>query len=600
MTDNKKRKTLFPSFIMLIIAIESLILIALRFFANEKVFLFGIAILSISSFLSYLFFIHFSLLKLSKYISDIERGNFSQKCEIKTPVKAINEITYKLQDFISIRLVNLLQQLKMNVIHTQDNSNEFLSKVQDAVTNSSRISLGADYIHEKVINLEKLESSTMEENKEIRNIISNYRTLVSKQATEIEETGEIIDKVANALNEKIGELNEKRNLSERLQTITNTVSEQVKATESEVTKISDGVDLLNKTISVIASVASETNLLAMNASIEAAHAGDAGHGFAVVAEEIRKLSIQTADNAKNISSALKTMSNLIMNATESSKQSGEAFKEITLQVTDFVDSFRQVIDDYKDVVQRNDEINSHFAEVTSTEKEISMQVENISQSIEKNNESLMGIEDCISEISNIVKQNTNEALHLSRTQDPIYFNAIANGKNLETIRRDIDFFRLTNVPIEIWSADKTELKIVIEAVYAHLNWTVLLLEYLHDISKTIKNQVEKGTSDFDKWLYGEGTQKYGRHPSMLKLKDLNEMLRIKAISLIRLSDADREKEATIEFSEALETSRQMVIELNTIKLFIVKNLTKPESLQQYAINQEISDDVEELDDLEEI
>lgn len=602
-----KTSVKFPIFILLSIVIEVGIILLLNFYANRTVFVIGTILTSAAMFVIYLYTVQSQLKKLVNYIDRIYDGDFYQSSEVKTPIEALQRINDKLEDFVGNRLVKVLNQLKMNVIHTQDNSNEFLSKVQDAVTNSSRISLGADYIKEKVLNLEKLESDAMKENHEIINTISSYKNLVSKQSAEIESTGEIISRVTEALTEKIGGLKEKREASEKLQKVTENVAAQVKATEAEVSKISEGVALLNKTISVIASVASETNLLAMNASIEAAHAGEAGHGFAVVAEEIRKLSVQTSENAKNISSALKTMSGLIISATKSSKDSESSFQEISSQVTDFVDSYREVIDDYTSIVQSNSEIDSHFSEVAAAENEINVQVQNISESIDKNNKGLQGIETCIREITEIVKQNTSEALHLSRTQDPIYFNAIANGKNMEAIRRDIDFFRLSNVPENVWKADKTELKIVIEASYSHLQWTVMLLEYLHDISKNVKNQVGKGSSEFDKWLYGDGTKKYGRHPSMIKIKELNENLRIKAISLIRLTDADREKEATIEFSEALEISRQIVIELSEIKKFICKNLTNEKELTKYEITTadnlaEIDevDEVDELDDLEEI
>lgn len=595
-------KSFAPFGLIFNIAFSTAFLIILKhFFSNF--FEIGVIFFGFFQIVAYLFFFHFPIRNLAKYIDSVYLGDFSRKSNVKTPVKTIQNLTNKLQDFVGNRMEKILSELKLNVIHTQENSNEFMTKVQDAVTNSSRISLGADYINAKIINLEHLAGLTVKENQEISNIITKYRNLIEEQSDEINKTGEIIENLSVELNEKISLLSEKRTDSQKLKEITETVEKQVKATENEVSNISEGVEMLNKTIAVIASVASETNLLAMNASIEAAHAGDAGKGFAVVAEEIRKLSVQTAENAKNITAALKNMSNLIMNASDSSKKTGNAFSQISTQVTTFVSDFQKIIDDYTNVVDRNKEIDSHFSKISETAQVTSSQVDDISSSIEKNNRSVSGIERYIKEITEIVVQNTKEALHLSRTQDPIYFNAVANGKNLETIRRDIDFFRLSNVPEKTWKADKTELKILIEAIYSHLNWTSLLLGYLHDISNTIKSQLQKGDSDFDKWLYGDGTKKYGRMPTIMKVKELNEQLREKANLMIRLRDADKEKEATIEFSEALEISRKMIDELNVVKKFILSNLTNKEGLLQYSINtstDNLSNDLEEVEEIEEL
>jgi len=86
-------------------------------------------------------------------------------------------------------------------------------------------------------------------------------------------------------------------------------------------------DLL-ATNSVIAGIAAQTNLLAMNAAIEAAHAGDSGKGFAVVADEIRKLSASASDQSKSIKKMLAEVAGTIGAIADSSKKAGDNFEEI--------------------------------------------------------------------------------------------------------------------------------------------------------------------------------------------------------------------------------------------------------------------------------
>ena len=98
-----------------------------------------------------------------------------------------------------------------------------------------------------------------------------------------------------------------------------------------IVKESQALQAANK---IIATIAAQTNLLAMNAAIEAAHAGEAGRGFSVVADEIRKLAETSSQESRKISQELKQIVSTIALIVKDSESSGEAFSEVSQRIRD--------------------------------------------------------------------------------------------------------------------------------------------------------------------------------------------------------------------------------------------------------------------------
>jgi methyl-accepting chemotaxis protein len=195
---------------------------------------------------------------------------------------------------------------------------------------------------------------------EITANIQSMKTQVGNQSAEVEETGSAMEKISShigRLNEEIERQSESVSQSSsaieemlaNIQSVTNTLVrntdnvqnlaessgvgheglEEVAADIQGIARESEGLLEIN---AVMENIASQTNLLSMNAAIEAAHAGEAGKGFAVVADEIRKLAESSGEQSKTIGGVLKRIKNSIDKITQSTQEVLKKFETIDLEV----------------------------------------------------------------------------------------------------------------------------------------------------------------------------------------------------------------------------------------------------------------------------
>jgi methyl-accepting chemotaxis protein len=156
--------------------------------------------------------------------------------------------------------------------------------------------------------------------------IENQSQNVSQASSAIEQMVANISSVTRTLIDNASNVKTLRESSE----VGRTGLQEVASDIQEIARESEGLLEIN---SVMENIASQTNLLSMNAAIEAAHAGEAGKGFAVVAEEIRKLAESSSEQSKTIGTVLKKIKNSIDKITGSTDNVLKKFEAIDTSVS---------------------------------------------------------------------------------------------------------------------------------------------------------------------------------------------------------------------------------------------------------------------------
>jgi methyl-accepting chemotaxis protein len=284
----------------------------------------------------------------------------------------------------AVALFDIGNELASNMTETAAAINEITANIQSIkgrVLNQSASVTETNATMEQItVNIDKLNGQ-----------VENQTASVAKSSSAIEEMIANINSVTQTLAKNAASARELLDASE----VGRAGLQEVAADIQEIARESEGLLEIN---AVMENIASQTNLLSMNAAIEAAHAGEAGKGFAVVADEIRKLAESSGEQSKTIGSVLKKIKESIDKITRST-----------------------------------DSVLGKFEAIDGGVKTVSEQTENIRNAMEEQStgsRQILEVMGQLNEITRMVKGGSEEMLEGSR-------EVITEGKNLEMATQEI-------------------------------------------------------------------------------------------------------------------------------------------------------------------
>ncbi len=276
----------------------------------------------------------------------------------------------------------------------------------------------------------------------IRAHIRSVVDLIGEQGLSVSESSSAIDQMLAGVDAIERMTQEKRGVAESLSGMAKTGELNMRETVGAIAEIRTSTSTILDLVGIINGVAAQTNLLAMNAAIEAAHAGEYGAGFAVVADEIRKLAETSSRNARDASVSLKAIAAKIESASAQTEQTNETFRgilggigEVSAGMIETINGLREIAVGSRQVTKAMETLASVTANVKTSGGGMSEQVDNVASSLKTVYETMDAYRMSVAEAADGTREISAALVRLSDL-------SIENRENVNLLEESVDRFTL--------------------------------------------------------------------------------------------------------------------------------------------------------------
>jgi len=428
---------------MLIGVSESHVLKEIRAITRFTVILALIAILATAAiFFVVLGFVTKPIVTVTDTLKDISQGEGDLTRTI--PEKGNDEITDMSRYFnlTLAKIKKLIISIKEQAAVLSDTGNELAGNMTETAAAMNEITANIQSIKSRMINQSASVTQTGATMEQITNNIGRLNEFVEKQSANVSQSSSAIEEmlaniksVTNTLVKNGESVNELSSASEL-----GRISLQEAAAEiQEIAHDSQGLLEINK---VMKGIASQTNLLSMNAAIEAAHAGNEGRGFAVVADEIRKLAESSGEQSKTINAILKKIKSSIDNLNESTGNTLNRFEVIDSDVktvSEQEEVIRNAMEEQNEGSKNILEAVSHLNEITRQVMDESAQMLNGSREVIHESRNLDHV---TNEITGGINEMASGAQQINTAVNRVNEISVKNRENIDILVREVSMFKV--------------------------------------------------------------------------------------------------------------------------------------------------------------
>ncbi len=326
---------------------------------------------------------------------------------LSLPVQSKDEIGALAGSFNSF--IAKLRDLMVDIRHAIDKAGQVKENLSSTTEETSasieEISANLASIRKQIETLDSSISDNVSSIQQISVSISRVDDQIVNQSSMVEESTAAITQMIASLSNVNAIAQNKRRTTQALSEVAADGKEKIEETAIAFHTVVGNIQQIQEMADAINGIAAQTNLLSMNAAIEAAHAGDAGRGFAVVAEEIRKLADSAGQSSHTIAGLIKDISSSVQETETNVGRTSQAFERISQEVGSTVNAFAEI-------EQSVAELNlggKQILESTNQINEVTVHIRDGSREIKSGTANMLSSSSKIKEVSDRVTTGMVEA-----------------------------------------------------------------------------------------------------------------------------------------------------------------------------------------------
>ncbi|RXJ91854.1 chemotaxis protein [Arcobacter sp. CECT 8983] len=378
---------------------------------------------------------------VKRVVEEVKAGHLDKKIDKTTQNEALKELQIIFNEMLEIMENNVHNDInEVNKVLSSFKNRDFRENIQNPKGEVAKTLNELSEIINRML-LDNLKNgTTMNENAEmLRSNVEKLSVSSNQQAASLEETAAALEEITGTITNTSGNITQMATYTQELTNSVKIGQNLANETTSSMEEINAQTELIADAITVIDQIAFQTNILSLNAAVEAATAGEAGKGFAVVAAEVRNLASRSAEAAKEIKT-------IVENATEKANN-GKSISQ-------------KMIEGYDGIYAKVQETESLINDITTASKEQTTGIAQINDAVAQLDKATQENASIANNTSDIANQTSQMAINIVNEANKSEFLNKSSVNTTKSSSNKVDYSNQTTTSKKVEQKEPAQNKVI--------------------------------------------------------------------------------------------------------------------------------------------